>query len=1112
MKVYYAPHIDLLFEQLRHSLTAGAAERDPFVPEVIITPNQNIASYVKIELARTTGIAINLEFPFPETALQNLYRNLKLYEQTGLKPARGFFSAHTSEANQIQFATQEDWQSVILHRLLSDSSAFFSKYLGDIPGVRERKAWALSRRLATYFREYRYHRPDFFLQNRSPFQSDTMQAAQLALLQQAKEDLGTLQLTDFFSAAQELPELVKLIPQKQTLRLFAAAQFSRFHTDLLLKLSQQIPMELYQIRFSEKFIQGHRFDSLLAKWTRASRQGAELIRNRGQQLNVPVSEISVQQSEQQVTYLADVKFLSATSLRQEVEQTAELIFKELAEDSSLGLSDIAVLAPDINQYWPHIQAVFHQRATPLTFNLSDASAAASSTYVKGALTLLELVAGHFSRENLFGLFYNPCFLTKFSLTRRTTARWFQWTEELDVYSGSTWREFYAAEKGARDWLTAVKRLRLGLVMDADPEKMAQYPLPHVPGWLDSRESLYTFCRIVEQLRSLHQQKTIAQAHGAALLEQFCLLLDDYLAIPEDRPLENEARRALQQACLREADRQRQLNIRHEFFTIATLKNLIKNTAEEIPLRLGRYLGGGISVSSLLPMRPVPFKIIFILGMEDDRFPRQSRHDSLDLRSTALSAQQGFDTSSDIDNQDADFQLFTEILSACKNRLYLSYRNIDIKKDIRLLAAQPYRDLQELLKTETIALLPDNQLTKEVVTASTADSHHNKKTELTELAVKDRDIINFLKFPLHFWLKRNNLGQSNDNEEPERRSQQFEPGNFSNYVKKNLISQAVYDSIAQGIFPNTNNFTAAVLQALDKKIQLMENSFRAPWGIFLQYEINDLRRRAELLSNSLQQLKINDWANFKRTSYGETDPEEILADRRPVWQFSALSARVSFSGLSSLYHWKQKDKQIDTIIFHSDDFVSYSNNPEKIHIKLEQHLSLMGVWLPLLPLLAEEKDVVLLNLISISGKEEIDSHTTDKNNKNFYKIKRFSTNFYPEQAFEYLLKLCEAMLTPQPPDAFHADALKNMQHPGVSIEAIAKYRNELKDIWRKRDSNFVFSLKYRNPIVDILPLWLREDMHTLIQERYEPLFRITIPNITEKDKQSSVPQKKGSRSK
>ena len=54
---------------IRTRLRAG----DPFTPEIVVIQSRGMERWLALEIARHSGIAANLVFPFPETFLQTVY-------------------------------------------------------------------------------------------------------------------------------------------------------------------------------------------------------------------------------------------------------------------------------------------------------------------------------------------------------------------------------------------------------------------------------------------------------------------------------------------------------------------------------------------------------------------------------------------------------------------------------------------------------------------------------------------------------------------------------------------------------------------------------------------------------------------------------------------------------------------------------------------------------------------------------------------------------------------------------------------------------------------------------------------------------------------------------
>ncbi|MES9975312.1 MAG: hypothetical protein ABW094_13710, partial [Candidatus Thiodiazotropha sp.] len=78
-----------------------------------------------------------------------------------------------------------------------------------------------------------------------------------------------------------------------------------------------------------------------------------------------------------------------------------------------------------------------------------------------------------------------------------------------------------------------------------------------------------------------------------------------------------------------------------------------------------FMGGGVNFCALAPMRSLPFRVIALIGMNDEAFPRQQPELGFDLMSSAF--RRG-DRSRRVD----DRYLFLETLISARDRLLISY--------------------------------------------------------------------------------------------------------------------------------------------------------------------------------------------------------------------------------------------------------------------------------------------------------------------------------------------------------------------------------------------------------------------------------------------------------
>jgi exodeoxyribonuclease V gamma subunit len=86
---------------------------------------------------------------------------------------------------------------------------------------------------------------------------------------------------------------------------------------------------------------------------------------------------------------------------------------------------------------------------------------------------------------------------------------------------------------------------------------------------------------------------------------------------------------------------------------------------------GRPEGGGIRVSTAMPMRAVPFRAVFVMGLAEGLFPAADRLEALDLRQRP-----GQRRGSDLGRAEQDRYLFLEQILSARDALRLTYPSAD----------------------------------------------------------------------------------------------------------------------------------------------------------------------------------------------------------------------------------------------------------------------------------------------------------------------------------------------------------------------------------------------------------------------------------------------------
>ena len=98
------------------------------------------------------------------------------------------------------------------------------------------------------------------------------------------------------------------------------------------------------------------------------------------------------------------------------------------------------------------------------------------------------------------------------------------------------------------------------------------------------------------------------------------------------------------------------------------------------------------------MRPIPFRIVYVLGMEEGKFPGRADLSSLDLRLARRRI-------GDVSLPERNRYLFLEMLLSVREKLYISYVARDLQKD-RI--QQPCSVINQLKRYVELEILPQDR--------------------------------------------------------------------------------------------------------------------------------------------------------------------------------------------------------------------------------------------------------------------------------------------------------------------------------------------------------------------------------------------------------------------
>ena len=409
---------------------------------------------------------------------------------------------------------------------------------------------------------------------------------------------------------------------------------------------------------------------------------------------------------------------SAPTREREVEAVYNSIMFELDEDSHLSQSDIAILVPDLSSYRPVLEDVFSRQyprelnssprdsVLPLSFNLVDMQADTESHYARAVLDLLDLAHSELDREALFRIISNPCFQERWEIKDEDIQYWTDWLDHLGSYRGFDERDF--------SFRSGISRLVLSLVLPGSSDSnLGESPEfgghPALPQSITLEPTqVETFARIVETIYK-SSRNLLRQRSGSDWVHDLRKVLEELFEIPPSARGES----AVQSGFLGSLDSLRHYSSLSDAeddgsedeapenaalldFDLVAL--FLRDRLRGISGGTGDYLVRGITISALQPMRPIPFKIIYILGLNEDSFPGRNEESSLDLRL-------GSRCFGDLTPPERNRYLFLEILLSARHSLRLGFLGRDLKKDRILHKSPVLEELSEVLGDYPVVQIP-----------------------------------------------------------------------------------------------------------------------------------------------------------------------------------------------------------------------------------------------------------------------------------------------------------------------------------------------------------------------------------------------------------------------
>ncbi|MDV6236705.1 exodeoxyribonuclease V subunit gamma [Leptospira ellisii] len=677
----------------------------PLRAPVIVVPSANMKLWLNLNLARIGGLSTNVRFLFLEKTLEEYY-----CRRAGMK----------YDPSQRPFPSQEANQKKVLSYLLrkreENEFEFLNVFLRSIPRAfslsatltsllkdyeLNRSAWIeswakekgisipkISRRSSPFPQEGDYYRfekrvyQDVFLDSKTPATLNQFLLSEAAKKPERNpETFRSVHLFCLSNLADTYLEILKSMSEKDGI----AVHLYQFHTGSVRESDAAetsgperwaVPQAHIVSRISGTT--GYKLRKLESSHIYPPR--LEALRNmlQGNPVRSPVSNASSSD--------VSVRFWNAPSPYREMEAVANDILYKMDENPRLTYLDFAVLVTDMRTYRGAVEWVLDggillqketgssdQKSGPtpirkkIPYSLTDIKADEASLLYRGLTNLWDLCSGPFlKKEDLLRLLRNPLLHKKLQLDADSISE----SETLIEESGIRYEE-PGRERDPFQISNGIRRIRLSSVLNGE-SAWENHKIPLVDRISDEHSAaIAIFWDAVVKARN-----AVLSAFSGKKSElnlEYLNILKNTLENLFEFGSEREQEAKLFRTWLQSMREWEGVEFRSESEGIELLRFITDQIFDQIPYRKGAYLTGGITISLLQPMRPIPFEHVYILGLGEGKFPGSPDRSRLNLR-------KDFKEEWDLSKKEIQESLLWETIHSARESLTLSYVGENLQED------------------------------------------------------------------------------------------------------------------------------------------------------------------------------------------------------------------------------------------------------------------------------------------------------------------------------------------------------------------------------------------------------------------------------------------------
>lgn len=409
---------------------------------------------------------------------------------------------------------------------------------------------------------------------------------------------------------------------------------------------------------------------------------------------------------------SSVQIRSCHSPLREMEVLQTFLTKQFEEDPTLHPDDILVVTPDLRTYVPAIEAVFGSDEDGIPC-MDHATGLGRSGSVQESYQCIEvflsLLDSRFAFADVMDLFSMHPVMERLSITHSQLDQFQSWLEENTVYWGLD--EHHRRMEGQPEerlhtWREALRRIWFGILVGGEQGDVIKDSLvyPRLSS-TDDRETIGSFtnalCDLEVMLRQRREDRSV---------KDWCDWLGGWLDGWMDASSAAQIRSLLSRMETEADIAQVTQVIPYSIFK----RHLMTRTKREAAG--SAVFTKGILFSSMVPVRNIPYRMIAMVGLDEDSYPRKAKESEMDMM--ALIPHE-----TDKDRRDEDRQMFLESILAAGDIHYVSFVGQD-KRDNEQKAVSPIISEWVTYLAEATGIQEKEWMQREPLSAYSVDHFRN----------------------------------------------------------------------------------------------------------------------------------------------------------------------------------------------------------------------------------------------------------------------------------------------------------------------------------------------------------------------------------------------------